>query len=71
MNGCWFPPHRSDRPLARTKETLSSSTLPGMMRLIYVREMCVLMVRSECNYENSFVFTNDFATLKQRRIALK
>jgi UDPglucose--hexose-1-phosphate uridylyltransferase len=65
-------PHRSDRPWQGQKETLSSSTLPEYDETCY---LCPGNVRAngEVNaaYENSFVFTNDFAALKQEEIAFE
>ena len=63
-------PHRSKRPWQGQNETVSSNSLPEYDTTCY---LCPGNVRAngEVNpaYENSFVFENDFAALKQEEIA--
>ena len=62
-------PHRSKRPWQGQKETVSTNVLPAYDPKCY---LCAGNVRAhgEVNpaYENSFVFENDFAALKQEPI---
>jgi UDPglucose--hexose-1-phosphate uridylyltransferase len=65
-------PHRAKRPWQGQKETLSLETLPEYDATCY---LCPGNVRANGmvnpDYENSFVFENDFAALKQEEIAFE
>ena len=65
-------PHRSKRPWQGQNETVSSNSLPEYDTTCY---LCPGNVRAngEINpaYENSFVFENDFAALKQEEISFE
>ena len=65
-------PHRSKRPWQGQNETVSSNSLPEYDATCY---LCPGNVRAngEINpaYENSFVFENDFAALKQEEISFE
>ena len=65
-------PHRAKRPWQGQNETISTEKLPKHDPTCY---LCPGNVRAngEINpaYENSFVFENDFAALKQEEIAFE